>query len=462
INYEGADRDLHDTLVVGRLAPGVSPLQAQSEMSSVAARLAGQYPEFNTGWDVVVVPMHEQIVKNIRPALLVLLAAVGLVLLIACSNVANLLLARVASREREIAIRMSLGAGRYSLIRFIMTESILLSLIGGAAGVIVAAWGTGLLIDLNRKGIPLANEISVDWRVLSFAIAISVVSGVLFGLFPSLQIARSNLCEALKESGRSLAGSRRARQLRGGLVIGEVALSLVLLVAAGLSIRSFTKLMQINAGFDPDTLLSLQLFLPTIQSPNPPSQLAFQKEAISRLALLPGVKSAAAISVVPLSGPGPTFIFWAEGHTLPAPHEAPLASYRVVSPGYFATMGIPLLIGREFNDSDRQASLQVGIINREMADRMWPGQDPLGKRFSVGVPLDPKDQVQWTTVVGVVGGVRQTSLDADSGMEMYQPLAQDPSPNISFVARTSLEPATSAESTRAMMASLNSDLPLAN
>src|SRR5262249_46582836 len=234
------------------------------------------------------------------------------------------------------------------------------------------------------------------------------------------------------------------------------------LVAAGLSIRSFSKLMRIDAGFDPDNLLSFQLFLPTVQYPNPPSQLAFQKEAISRLAQLPGVKSAAAISVVPLSGPGPTFIFWAEGHTLPAPHEAPLASYRVVSPGYFATMGIPLLIGREFNDSDRQASLQVGIINREMADRMWPGQDPLGKRFSVGVPLDPKGQVQWTTVVGVVGGVRQTSLDADSGMEMYQPLPQDTSPNISFVARTSLEPATIAESTRAMMASLNSDLPLAN
>src|SRR5262249_4325262 len=250
ISYEGADRDFHDTLVVGRLAPGISRAQAQAEMTSLAARLAEQYPEFNTGFEAVVVPMHDQIVRNIRPTLLVLLAAVGLVLLISCSNVANLLLARVATREREIAVRMALGAGRYRLTRYIMTESLLLSAIGGAVGVIIAAWGTGLLISLNPKGIPLVNEISVDWRVLSFALAISVLSGTIFGLFPSLQVGKSNICESLKESGRSLAGSRRARHLRSGLVIVQVALSLVLLVAAGLSIKSFDKLTRVQAGFD--------------------------------------------------------------------------------------------------------------------------------------------------------------------------------------------------------------------
>src|SRR5215470_2568037 len=314
INYEGADRDFHDTMVVGRLAPGVSPPQAQVEMSSLATRLAEQYPEFNTGWDAVVVPMHEQIVRNIRPTLLVLLAAVGLVLLIACSNVANLLLARVATREREIAIRIALGAGRPGLARYIMTESLLLSLLGGAAGVLIAAWGTGLLINLNRKGIPLANEVSIDWRVLSFAVGVSLLSGIVFGLFPSLQMARANLCDSLKESGRSLAGNRQARRLRGGLVVVEVALSLVLLVAAGLSIRSFGKLTRVHAGFDPDDLLSFQLFLPSAQYTNESSQLAFQKQVISRLSEIPGVKSAAAASVVPIASPGPSFIFWAEGH----------------------------------------------------------------------------------------------------------------------------------------------------
>jgi len=462
INYEGADRDFHDTAVVGRLAPGVSLAQAQAEMSSIAAHLAEQYPEFNTGWDAIVVPMHDQIVSSIRPALLILLVAVGLVLLIACSNVANLLLARVATREREIAIRIALGAGRPGLARYIMTESLLLSLLGGAAGVLIAAWGTGLLVNLNRKGIPLANEVSIDWRVLSFAIGVSLLSGVIFGLFPSLQMARANLCDSLKESGRSLAGNRQARRLRGGLVVVEVALSLVLLVAAGLSIRSFGKLTRVHAGFDPDDLLSFQLFLPSAQYPNESSQLAFQKQVISRLSEIPGVKSAAAASVVPIASPGPSFIFWAEGHPLPAPHDAPIASYRVVSPGYFATMGIPLLTGREFSDADLKASLQAGVINKEMAERMWPGEDPVGKRFSVGVPLDPKDEVQWITVVGVVGGVKQTSLDAEPGMEMYQPLAQAPFPNMSFVVRTSLDPGSIAEPVRGLVASLNSELPVTN
>src|SRR5262245_43720054 len=461
INYDGADRDLHDTAVVGRLAPGISRAQAQAEMTSLAARLAEQYPEFNTGFEAVVVPMHDQIVRNIRPALLVLLAAVGLVLLISCSNVANLLLARVATREREIAIRMALGAGRYSLTRYIMTESLLLSVIGGAVGVLIAAWGTGLLINLNPKGIPRVAEISVDWSVLSFALVVSALSGILFGLFPSLQIGRQNLCESLKESGRSLAGSRRARHLRSGLAIAEVALSLVLLVAAGLSIKSFDKLTRVQAGFDTGNLLSFQLFLPPAQYPNESSQLAFQKEMTSRLAQLPGSKSAAATSVVPLANPGARFIFWAEGHPLPPLHEAPLASYRVVSPVYFATMGIPLLKGREFTDIDQKTSLHVGVINREMAERMWPGEDPIGKRFSVGVPLDPKEEVQWTTVVGVVGAVRQTSLDTEPGMEMYQPLAQAPSPGMSFVVRTTLDPGAMAEPGRSLVASMNSDLPVA-
>jgi putative ABC transport system permease protein len=462
INYEGADRDFHDTQVVGRLAAGIGPAQAQAEMTSLASGLADQYPEINTGWEAVVVPMHDQIVSNIRPALLVLLAAVGLVLLIACSNVANLLLARVATREREIAIRMALGAGRSGLTRYIMTESLLLSFVGGVAGVTIATWGTSLLINLNRKGIPLANEISVDWRVLLFAVGISIVSGTLFGLFPSLQVARSNLCDALKESGRSLVGSRHSRRLRSGLVVIEVALSLVLLVAAGLSIKSFGRLTRVQAGFDPDNLLSFQLFLPAAEYPNQSTQLEFQKEVIRRLSQLPGVKSAAAASVVPLANPGPRFIFWAEGHPLPAPHDAPIASYRVVSSGYFTTMSIPLLAGREFEDTDQKTTLQVGVINKEMAERMWPGENPVGKRFSVGVPLDAKDSVDWVTVVGVVGGVRQTSLNAEPGMEMYQPLAQAPFPGVSFVARTSLDAGTMAEPARSLIASLNSDLPLTN
>ena len=244
-------------------------------------------------------------------------------------------------------------------------------------------------------------------------------------------------------------------------MIVQVALSLVLLVAAGLSIKSFDKLTRVQAGFDSSSLLSFQLFLPPAQYPNESSQLAFQKQLISRLAEFPGVKSAAATSVVPLANPGARFVFWADGHPLPPLHQAPLASYRIVSPGYFATMGIPVLEGREFAEIDQKTSLSVGVINREMAERMWPGENPIGKRFSVGVPLDPKEEVQWTTVVGVVGAVRQTALDTEPGMEMYQPLAQAPFPAMSFVARTSLDLGAFAEPARTLVASMNSDLLVA-
>jgi predicted permease len=461
LNYEGADRDFHDTTVVGRLAEGVSQPQAQAEMTGLSARLAEQYPEINTGAQAVVTPMHDQIVKNIRPTLLILLATVGMVLLIACSNVANLLLARVAGREKELAIRMALGAGRYRLARYILTESLVLSFVGGTAGVLVAAWGTGPLVSLNSKGIPLANEISVDLTVLWFALGISVLSGLLFGAIPAFQVVRSNLFDALKEGGRSLIGNRHSRRLRGALVVLEIAVSLVLMVFAGLSLKTFRNLIRVETGFAPENLVSFQMFLPAAEYPNPASQLAFQKEVIRRLGELPGARAAAATSVVPLANPGARYIFWADGHALPAPHEAPIASYRIVSPGYFQTMGIPLVKGREFVDSDEGKSLQVGIVNREMAERMWPGEDPIGKRFMVGVPLEPKD-VQWMTVVGVVGGVRQTTLDAEPGMEMYQPLGQAPFPNMSFVVRSALDPSALFEPAGSLTSSMNSDLPVTN
>ncbi|HEY6333026.1 MAG TPA: ABC transporter permease, partial [Blastocatellia bacterium] len=398
-----------------------------------------------------------------RPALVVLFGAVALVLLIACANVANLLLARAASREREVAIRTALGAGRARLLRQVLAESLLLSIIGGIAGVAIAAWGTQLLIKLNPNGIPLAASIKLDWQVLLFTLGVSVVSGVLFGLLPAIKMSSPKISETLKLTGKSVTAGTGLRSPRSWLVIGEVALAVILLAGAGLAIRSFAKLQQVQSGFDSNGLLTFQLFLPPATYPTPVKQVAFQKEAVRRLQELPGVKSAATISFVPLAAPGPRYIFWADGHPLPAPYEAPIASFRVADPAYFQSMGIPIVKGREFTDFDTADSEPVGIVNEEMANQMWPGEDPIGKRFCVGVPLKPQD-VAWTKVVGVVGGTRQTALSTDPGMEMFTAFAQTPGPSLGFVVKSAAtgDPVGMAGSVREVIASLDPEVPLSN
>lgn len=465
INYAGADRDLKELVVVGRLAPGVSRQQAQVEMTTIAGRLAEQYPDFNTGWGVSLLPMHDAIVQNIRPALLILFGAVGFVLLIACSNVANLLLARAAAREREIAIRMAMGAGRLRLMRQILTESVLVSLIGGGLGVLIAMWGTQALISLNPQGIPRANEISVDPKVLVFALVASVVSGVLFGLVPAVQTSRQDLNDVLKEAGKSLMGNARGRRIRSALVVVEVALALVLMTGAGLLIKGFSRLQSVDPGFNHENVLAFQLSLPDASYPRPPQQSAFLKGVLERFSVLPGVTSASAISQAPLAGGGPSYIFWAEGRPLPTPSEAPVASSRVISPNYFQTLSIPLIAGRVFIEADNKDAPAVVIVNENFAKSMWPGEDPIGKRMTVGVPL-AGEKPDWSTIVGVVGNVKHTALNGESGMQVYEPVYQaefqSPARNMTYLLRTSVDAVSLTEAARTSVVSIDSNVPMSN
>src|ERR1041384_979647 len=465
INFNNADRDFKELAVVGRRAPGVSREQAQAEMTTIVGRLAEQYPDFLTGWGVTLIPIHDAIVQNIRPALLILLGAVGFVLLIACSNVANLLLARAAAREREIAIRMAMGAGRLRLMRQILTESVLISLIGGGFGVLIAMWGTEALISLNPQGIPRASEIGVDPKVLAFAVVASIFSGILFGLVPAVQTSRQNLNDVLKEAGKSLMGNSRGRRVRSALVIVEVALALVLMTGAGLLIKGFSKLQSVDPGFNHENVLAFQLSLPEANYPRQPQQAAFLKDILQRFAALPGVTSASAISQAPLAGGGASYIFWAEGRPLPTPSEAPIASSRVISPEYFQTLSIPLIAGRFFTEADNRDAPAVVIVNEIFAKSMWPGENPIGKRMTVGVPL-PGDRVDWSTIVGVVGNVKHTTLNGESGMQVYEPVYQaefqSPARNMTYLLRTSVNPVSLGESARSAVASIDGNIPMSN
>jgi len=465
ISYENADRGLHNIQVVGRLAPNVSLESAQAEMKGIAARLANQYPDFNTGWDVVLFPYQNLVTFNIRWALLTLLAAVCCVLLIACINVANLLLARAVSREKEIAVRLAIGATRGRLVRQVLTESVIVSLMGGVVGVLIALWSTQLLVSLNPQGIPRSAEIGIDGHVLLFALAVSIGSGILFGLVPASQSTRRNVNEALKETGKSSTG-QHAQRLRGGLVIVQIAFAFMLVVCAGLLLKSFSQLQQVHTGFNQQQVLTMQVNLTPAQYPRATDILAFYREASRRVGAIPGVASASGISQVPLTG-GPQFIFSVEGRPLPTPAEAPIASYRIVMPNYFETMNIPLIKGRTFSEADHENASPVVIVNQKMAEHMWPGEDAVGKRMTVGVSL-PGEQPDWVTVVGVVGDVKDVSLAGETGMQMYQPITQTPfltqglGRTMNFVIRTRIEPQGVIASSRSVIASINPALPISN
>src|SRR5262245_22709946 len=467
ISYQNADRGLHNIQVVARLAAGVTQTQAQAEISNVAARLAAQYPEFNSGWGVTLIRYQDLVILNIRQALTILLAAVGVVLLIACANVANLLLARSAARASEIAIRLALGASRGRLIRQVLTESVLISLIGGAIGVAIAFWLTRALIGLNPQGIPRAGEIGVDGRVLGFALLVSILSGIIFGLIPAWQASNPNLNETLKEGGKSAAGHGSGNRLRSLLVVLQVALAFTLMVGAGLLIKSFSRLQDVNVGFNRERLLSMQISLPPAQYADGVSVVGFYTEAIRRLSVLPGVNSVGGISQTPLASGGPQFIFSVEGRPLPKPADAPLASYRIITRGYFQTMGVPLIKGRALTEADDQRALQAVVINQNLAEKMWPGEDPIGKRMTVGVPL-PNEPIDWVTVVGVVGNVKHTALAGETGMQMYQTSAQSPfltgglGRTMNFLLRTDTAPTTLTDTARKVFAGLNPTLPVSN
>ena len=439
---------------IGRLKPGLTFEQARADMTTIEKRLEQQFPEGNTGIGISLVPTQEQTVKEIRPALLVLLGAVGFMLLIACANIANLLLARAASRHKEIAIRTALGASRMRVLRLLLAESLMLSLTGGALGLLLAIWGTEALMALAPDNIPRLNEVGVDARVFGFTLAVSLVTGIVFGLIPGLQAAKPNLNEDLKEGTKGSMGSSAGKRTRSVLVAVEVALSLVLLVGAGLTIKSFLKLQQTNLGFNPDKVLAVSLSLSDFRYPEERQQAAFSQQALDRIRSLTGVQSAAATTSLPLTLSMNGSDFRIEGHPEPEAGKEMIISTSSVSPGYFHTLGVPLLKGRDFTERDNSDAPETAIINNDLARIYFANEDPVGKRITFS------DGESWISIVGVTGDIKQLGLDSNAKPEVYFPFLQVPSPSMSFVVRTATEPLSLAGAVKNQIQTIDRDLPV--
>ncbi|HEY9284983.1 MAG TPA: ABC transporter permease [Pyrinomonadaceae bacterium] len=462
---QAANRGQHYLQVVARLKPGVTVEQAQAEMATIAARLQQQHPEENANLGATVVPLHEHLVGNIRPALLVLLGAVGFVMLVACANVANLLLARAAVRQKEIAVRVALGASRPRLVRQFLTESLLLAALGGAVGLLLAVWGVGLLKTFIPENVSQVRSISVDARVLGFTLLVSLLTGLIFGLAPALQASSFNLNETLKEGGRDSAQGSRGNRARALLVVAEVAVSLVLLIGAGLLINSFMRLRGVDPGFASGNLLTMSVQLPREKYPDYQRRAAFYDEMVSRVEALPGVKSAAVTNWIPLVFQGDSITIGIEGRPDPAPGQGkrPGVVTRAVHPHYFRTMGIRLLHGRALDVRDRADTPNVAVISEAMARRHWPGEDPVGRRITPG-PATSTNADDWITVVGVAQDVRQVELGAEPKPQMYVPYAQGWSvfaPRYLIVS-TSVEPMTLASAVRGAVWSIDADQPVSD
>jgi predicted permease len=462
-SQEAASRGRHYLQVIARMKPGVTLQQARAEMNTIAARLQQQYPDQNTDLGAAVVPLHEQVAGDIKPALLVLLGAVGFVLLVACANVANLLLARAAGRQKEIAVRIALGASRLRLIRQFLTESVLLAAFGGVVGLLLSLWGVKLLKAFIPENISQAQAVTIDAKVLFFTLLVSLLTGLIFGLAPAMQASNFNLNETLKEGGRDSAAGSRGNRIRGLLVIAEVAISLILLIGAGLLINSFLRLRHVDPGFRADKLLTMQIVLPKLKYPDQARRSAFYTELLRRVEALPGVKAAAVANWIPLIRQGDSIGISIEGRPAPAPGQELIVVTRVVSPHYFNTMGIQLLQGRQLDErQDRVDSPAVAVISETMARRFWHGEDPLGKRITPGSP-DSASPDDWITIIGVAKDVRQFELDADPKPQMYLSYAQaDFFAPQHLVVRTDVEPRSLAATVRGTVWEIDKDQPVSN
>jgi putative ABC transport system permease protein len=443
--------------VIGRLKSGTTLEQAQAEMKTIAAQLEQSYPNTNKDWSVTLVPIHEQVTGDIRPALLILLGTVGLVLLIACVNVANLLLARSTSRTKELAIRSALGASSKRLIRQLLTESIFLSLIGGVLGILLAYLAIKLLLWVGPpESIPRTDEIGVDLRVLTFTLILSLLTGVIFGLAPALKSAKPNLIEGLKEGVKnSVTKVSRRGKMQNLLVVCEVALSLVLLIGAGLLIKSFWHLRNTDTGFD-SSALTMQIALPNSRYPDPPKRRAFYEKLVSQVAAVPGVQAVGAISHLPLSGDILFLRFTLEGQ-VPGANQNPDAGIRIVSPDYFKAMGIRLVNGRFLTEQDTDKSPSVALINETMKRQLWPNEDVIGRKLM----LDDGDNV-WREIVGVVADVKHSSVVADAGPEIYLSYLENPIAAMTLVARGPSNPKALSSHIRNEIAKLDGSLAAYN
>lgn len=443
---------------VARLKPGVSLADAQAEMDGIAANLEKQYVDFNTGWGVNLVPLRTQLVGAIRPALLVLLGAVAFVLLIACANVANLLLARAATRQREIAIRTALGAGRWRVVRQLLTEATVLAALGGAFGLLLAMWGVDLLLALTPTDLLGLRDVGVDYRVLGFTLGVSVLTGVLFGLAPALEASRPNLNESLKEGGRGAVTSRRSLRLRDVFVVVEIALALVLLIGSGLMIRSFARLQSVDPGFNAKNLLTARVMLPRLKYGEDPQRKAFFKQLTERVQALPGVRSVGAVSYLPIAGLGAATTFEIEGRPPLPPGQQLGGDVRVVDGGYFHTMGIPLLRGRTFSERELNDESHVVIINETMALEQFPGEDPIGKRVTIYM----KEQNGPSEIIGVVRDARYAGLDTAVRPMTYWPYPELAYSGMTLVVRTEGEPLATADALRSEVLAIDKDQPVAD
>ena len=446
-----SQRSNHYLNVIARLKPGVTTGQASAEMDAIQQRLEQQYPTSYVGSHVRIVPLTEQVVGATRRALLILWGAVAFVLLIGCANVANLLLSRAASRSKEIAVRAALGAGRWRLIRQLLTESLLLSLAGGIAGAMLAAWGVHALSAIVPTNFPRREEIAIDGWVLGFTLLISILTGVLFGLAPALQATRTDLIEALKARGRS---SAERHHLRNFLVTAELALALVLLIGAALMIQSFLRLQHVSPGFKTDHLLTMELSLPPAKYPRD-QRPAFFQQLLERSGTLPGVVAVAATKHLPLSGENMNFAFFVEGHPFPA-GKSPGADCRFVTPEYFKALGIPLIKGRAFGSFDGPQSPHVLLINEAMARRFFPEEEPIGQRLRLGINNFTGE------IVGVVGDVKHVGLDVETNEEIYAAYSQAPFwTDMALVVRTSGDPLGVAGAVRNEIRTLDKEVPTA-
>ncbi|HZT61202.1 MAG TPA: ABC transporter permease [Pyrinomonadaceae bacterium] len=440
---------------LGRLKDGVTAAQAEAQLRAVAAGLEKQYPDDDEGRSMSLVSAQEQLVGNLRTTLLVLLGAVGFVLLVACANVANLQLARASGRGREMAIRTALGAGRWRIVRQLVTESLLLALAGGALGLVLAVWGVALISSLVPADVPRFKEAGLDPSVLAFTLAASVLTGVAFGIAPALQASRVDLGESLKEGGRGATAGRARSRVRSLLIVSEVALSVVLLVGAGLLVRSFVNLRNTNPGFDPRGVLAASVSLPELKYSKDEQLRQFYGQALERIRAVPGVESVGAIMPLPLSDNGINVTFTVEGQPDPGPGARPIAGARVVTPDYLRVMNIPVLRGRGFDEHDGASAPQVLLVNETLARQLFPGEDPIGKRLDVGLN-NVKGEV-----VGVVRDVRSRGLEKEAGLEFYVPYEQVPFDSMQLVVRAKGgDPAALAPAVRAAVQEIDKDVPL--
>lgn len=445
--------------VVARLKENVTPEQALTDLRAVAAQLEQQYPQTNKGNSVTVTPLYDFAVRNVRPALLALLGAVFFVLLIACANVANLQLSRAITRQREIAIRAALGAGRIRLIRQMLTESMVYALIGAGLGLLVAMWGVTLLTSALPSNTPRLSQIKIDSTVLIFNFIVAFATGLVFGIVPAIQASKADLNETLKEGSAITSASRNRQRLRSGLLVAEVSLSIVLLIGAGLLIKSFYRLQQESSGINPTNVLTMTVSLPQYKYNENPQRIEFERQLVERITNLPGVQAAGITTMLPMTGSGSQTSFLVEGQPEPAPGQMPSTDWARISPDYLRTMGITLIKGRFFTEQDNEKSQPVAIIDDTFAQKYWPNEEALGKRIKLG---GSNSNNPWLTIVGVVNHVKNYGVDQSSRIETYIPYPQMPTNFFAITLRSAYDVNQLTTAVRNEVKALDKDLPVYN